>query len=49
MGITTTTMIARVLSNENKELRRCELFPHPNPHVQNGKAPKPPLFELKTS
>ena len=45
LGITTTTN-ARVLSNRNKEFRKHALFQHPNPHVRNGKPPKPPLFEL---
>ena len=44
--VITTTTNARVLSNWNKEFRKHALFQHPNPHVHNGKPPKPPLFEL---
>ena len=36
----------KTVANWNKVFRRCEGFPHPNPYVQCGKRPLPPLLEV---
>ena len=36
----------KTVANWNKVFRRRESFPHPNPYVQCGKRPLPPLLEI---
>ena len=36
----------KTIANWNKVLQRFECFPHPNPYVQCGKRPLPPLLEI---
>ena len=45
LGMTQATFF-KTIANWNKVFRRFECFPHPNPYVQCGKRPLPPLLEI---